>query len=87
MKYNTVKEVLAAISPIPEEDAAREAARRHWASVAKPLGSLGLLETALEDVAALTLSADVDLSRPGGADAVLGQRRGAPGRYPGRTSR
>ena len=63
MKYNTVKEVLAAIGPIPEEDAAREAARQHWASVAKPLGSLGLLETALEDVAALTISADVDLSR------------------------
>lgn len=63
MKYNTLKEVLAAIGPIPEEDAARKAAQQHWASVAKPLGSLGLLETALEDVAALTLSADIDLSR------------------------
>ena len=63
MKYNTVKEVLADIHPIPEEDAARQAARQHWASVAKPLGSLGLLETALEDIAALTLSRDIDLSR------------------------
>lgn len=63
MKYNTVQEVLADIHPIPEEDAARQAAQKHWASVAKPLGSLGLLETALEDVAALTLSAEIDLSR------------------------
>ena len=45
----------------PEHTAAREAARRHWNDCAKPLGGLGLLETALEDIAALTGSADVDL--------------------------
>ena len=31
----------------PEHTAAREAARRHWNDCAKPLGGLGLLETAL----------------------------------------
>lgn len=45
----------------PEDGAAREAARRHWNSCAKPLGGLGLLETALEDIAALTGSAEVDI--------------------------
>ena len=45
----------------PEDGAAREAAHRHWNNCAKPLGGLGLLETALEDIAALTGSADVDL--------------------------
>ena len=34
-------------------------ARARWNSLAKPLGSLGLLETALEDIAALTCSAEV----------------------------
>ena len=61
-KLDTVKDVLAAITPDPRETQAREAAHRHWASVAKPLGSLGLLETALEDVAALTLSEKIDVS-------------------------
>ena len=45
----------------PEDVTAREAAHRHWNDCAKPLGGLGLLETALEDIAALTGSADVDL--------------------------
>lgn len=45
----------------PEDADAREAARRHWNSCAKPLGGLGLLETALEDIAALTGSAGVDI--------------------------
>jgi len=45
----------------PEDAAARAAARRHWDACAKPLSSLGLLETALEDIAALTGSPDVDL--------------------------
>ena len=45
----------------PENAAARESARRHWNSCAKPLGGLGLLETALEDIAALTGSADIDI--------------------------
>ena len=45
----------------PEDAGARELARRHWNSCAKPLGGLGLLETALEDIAALTGSAGVDI--------------------------
>ena len=45
----------------PEDAATREAAHRHWNSCAKPLGGLGMLETALEDIAALTGSADIDI--------------------------
>ena len=45
----------------PEDAAARAAAHAHWNSCAKPLGGLGLLETALEDIAALTGSADLDI--------------------------
>ena len=48
-KFDTVKGVLGAVVSDGREEEARQAARRHWASVAKPLGSLGLLETALED--------------------------------------
>ena len=33
----------------PENAAARESAHRHWNNCAKPLGGLGMLETALED--------------------------------------
>lgn len=62
-QFRSVKEVIAAIRPDPGEDACRQAAHRQWASIAKPLGSLGLLETALEDIAALTGGADVDISR------------------------
>lgn len=47
----------------PEDTDARAAARRNWDACAKPLGSLGLLETALEDIAALTGSAEMDLRR------------------------
>ena len=47
---------------LPDE-AARAAAKRRWNSVAKPLGSLGTLEKLVMDIAALTGSADVDISR------------------------
>lgn len=63
MKERTVQELLDAIEAQPEKEQAREEARRRWAAVAKPLGSLGLLETALEEIAALTGSAEIDLSR------------------------
>ena len=46
----------------PADEAARAEAARRWAACAKPLGSLGLLETALEDIAALTGSADIALA-------------------------
>ena len=45
----------------PDKKVASEAKQR-WDSVAKPLGSLGLLEDALIRIAALTGSADIDLS-------------------------
>lgn len=50
---------IAKITP-PDEDAAK-AARIHWNSVAKPLGSLGLLETAVEKIAAIQGTEDVHL--------------------------
>ena len=54
-------QLLAAITP-PDETA-RAAAHAHWASLAKPLGGLGALETLLEDAAALTGTAQFDFSR------------------------
>lgn len=54
-----MKELLQQIGP-PDESARQEAQRR-WDACMKPLGSLGLLEKALEDVAALTGSADIQL--------------------------
>ncbi len=58
----TIKEILDAIRPDPREAEARKAAHRQWASIAKPLDSLGLLETAVEDMAALTLNHKIDIS-------------------------
>jgi len=54
-----LRELLQNITP-PDE-AAREQAHRRWAACAKPLGSLGLLETALED-----WPTDVLAALPGG---------------------
>ena len=56
-----LKTLLADITP-PDETA-RAAAHAHWASLAKPLGGLGALETMLEDAASLTGSAELDVSR------------------------
>ena len=61
MTETELKTLLASITP-PDE-AARAAAHAHWASLAKPLGGLGALETLLEDAAALTGSAALDVSR------------------------
>ena len=55
-----LREIIDTITP-PDE-AARQAARARWNACAKPLGSLGLLESAVEDIAALTGSAEIDLS-------------------------
>lgn len=60
---DTLRDVLNAIAPDPREAEAREAAHRQWASIAKPLDSLGLLETAVEDMAALTLDHKIDISK------------------------
>ena len=46
----------------PPDEAARAAAHAHWAGLAKPLGGLGGLETTIEDAAALTGSAKLDIS-------------------------
>ncbi|MBE7004249.1 MAG: nicotinate-nucleotide--dimethylbenzimidazole phosphoribosyltransferase [Ruminococcaceae bacterium] len=46
----------------PADEAARAAAQAHWDACAKPLGSLGLLETAVCDIAALTGGAEIALS-------------------------
>ncbi|MDR0446317.1 MAG: nicotinate-nucleotide--dimethylbenzimidazole phosphoribosyltransferase [Oscillospiraceae bacterium] len=49
---------------IPEENAAvREAARARWDAVAKPLGSLGLLEDAITRIAAVTGDIDARIDR------------------------
>lgn len=42
---------------------AKERAREHWNSVAKPLGSLGLLEEFIEKIAAVQGTENVDLGR------------------------
>ena len=46
----------------PPDAKAAQAAREHWNSVAKPLGSLGLLETAIEKIAAVQGTADVKIT-------------------------
>lgn len=61
-KTDRVTDILAAIGPDPREEEARQAAHRQWASIAKPLDSLGLLERAVEDMAALTLDHKLDIS-------------------------
>lgn len=43
------------------DEKAREAAHTRWNHCAKPLGSLGLLETSIEDIAALTGSTEISL--------------------------
>ena len=60
----TEKELAALCAAVtPPDEAARAAAHAHWASLAKPLGGLGGLETTIEDAAALTGSAKLDISR------------------------
>ena len=61
MTETELKTLLSGITP-PDE-AARAAAHAHWAGLAKPLGGLGAPETLLEDAAALTGSAALDVSR------------------------
>ena len=56
-----LKQLLSRITRADET--ARTAAHAHWASLAKPLGGLGRLETMLEDAAALTGTAELAFSR------------------------
>lgn len=46
----------------PLDETARAAAHARWASCAHPLGGLGVLETVLEDIAALTGSPEISLT-------------------------
>ena len=57
----TLEEVVRGIAPA--DQAAMEQARRRWDSIAKPLGSLGLLEEAVVRMAGITGSPNVDISR------------------------
>ncbi len=57
---NALSEYIREIVPAHEE--ARRQAHQRWTQCSKPLGSLGLLETALEDIAALTGSSTITLS-------------------------
>ena len=61
MTETELKTLGAAIAP-PDETA-RVAAHAHWASLAKPLGGLGRLETMLEDAAALTGTSELHFDR------------------------
>ena len=56
----TLSGLLAGITP--PSAAAAQKAREHWNACAKPLGSLGLLEQAIEQIAGLTGSENVQLT-------------------------
>lgn len=56
-----LKKLLQLITPASEEY--RELSHEHWASLAKPLGSLGLLEQSVENICALTESEEPDISK------------------------
>ena len=49
--------------PLAFSEAAAAESKRRWDAIAKPLGSLGLLETAVTDIARLTGSADVKIDK------------------------
>lgn len=56
-----LKSLLAAVAP--PDRGTEAAAKRHWDSLAKPLGSLGLLEEAVVKIAALTGNQQVALQK------------------------
>lgn len=47
---------------VPQDMAARKAAQDQWNSIAKPVGSLGLLEDAIIQIAGITRTPQVDIS-------------------------
>lgn len=59
----TLEEAVAKIKPLDHN--AMEIAQKRWDSIAKPLHSLGKLETLLIQIAGITGNAEVDLSRRG----------------------
>ena len=56
--YSTLEETLAAITPLDEK--AIKTAQKRWDSIAKPLHSLGKLETLLVQIAGITGNPDID---------------------------
>ncbi len=54
---------ISQIQPVCRESMQR--AQTHWDTVAKPLGSLGKLERAVIQIAGITRSEDVELSKKG----------------------
>ena len=62
-KLMTLEEAIAKIKPLDHN--AMEIAQKRWDSIAKPLHSLGKLETLLIQIAGITGNAEVDLSRRG----------------------
>lgn len=61
MAARSIEQVIGAIQPLDERAMAQ--AKRHWDSVAKPLGSLGLLERDIIQIAGITGRADVELGK------------------------
>ena len=59
----TLEEAIAKIKPLDHNT--MEIAQKRWDSIAKPLHSLGKLETLLIQIAGITGNAEVDLSRRG----------------------
>ena len=57
----TLQEVLSSITPV--DQAAADAARAHWDTVAHPLNSLGLLEDAIVRIASASGTANVDIAK------------------------
>ena len=57
----TLQEVLSSITPV--DQAAADAARAHWDTVAHPLNSLGLLEDAIVRIAGASGTANVDIAK------------------------
>ena len=78
----TLEEAIAKIRPLDHN--AMEIAQKRWDSIAKPLHSLGKLETLLIQIAGITGNAEVDLSRRG-LIAMCGQRCGRRRRDTDRT--
>lgn len=58
-----LEEAIEKIGPL--DQAAMEIAQKRWDSIAKPLHSLGKLETLLIQIAGITGSAEIDLSKRG----------------------
>lgn len=57
----TLEEALSKIQPL--DGKAEEEAEKRWHSIAKPLHSLGKMETLVTQIAGITGSADIDIRK------------------------